>query len=401
LGTLFKKTGRLKEAEQAYASALALFKQLAADDPTRPESRQELALSHDNMGGLLRDIGRLKEAAEAHAAGIAIQKQLVAEYPNRPEFRQELAIGYINLGRLLWITGPLNEAEAAFAAALALQKQLAADFPTRPEFRVELADSQNNLGVLCWKTGRLPEAEAALRAAIDLRRQLAADFLARPHIRQRLAGSYGNLGGVFEDTGRLKEAEEAYIAALALSRQLAADFPNQPDMRNGLASALGNLALYHLKRRDFQAAKAKIEEALPHQEAVLKANPGNPTYRQFYVNRLTALVQTSAGLGDSAAAKQAARRLSDLGWDPPANAYDAACALSLCIPIVQENEKTRQQERDKQAKFYGDQAMDMFREAVARGFENAAHMKQDKDLNPLRGREDFKTLLANLEANKQ
>ena len=47
------RLGELKEAEAAYADALALHKQLAADFPTRPEFRQELAGSHNNLGILL------------------------------------------------------------------------------------------------------------------------------------------------------------------------------------------------------------------------------------------------------------------------------------------------------------------------------------------------------------
>ena len=45
---------RFKEAEAAYAEALAILKQLAADFPSRPEFRQELAMSHDNLGALLQ-----------------------------------------------------------------------------------------------------------------------------------------------------------------------------------------------------------------------------------------------------------------------------------------------------------------------------------------------------------
>jgi hypothetical protein len=57
------------------------------------------------------------------------QKQLAADFPTRPEFRQELAMSYNNLGALLERTGRFKEAEVAYQDALALQKQLAADFP--------------------------------------------------------------------------------------------------------------------------------------------------------------------------------------------------------------------------------------------------------------------------------
>src|SRR5207249_3779480 len=98
---------------------------------------------------------------------------------------------------------------------------------------------------------------------------------------------------------------------------------------------------------------------------------------------------------DQAAAVRAAEQVRDLGWDPPANAYNAACALSLCIPIVEKQEPAASARAA--AQFYGDQAMKMLKEAIARGWKDAAHMKKDTDLDPLRQREDFKTMLAELE----
>jgi hypothetical protein len=41
--------------------------------------------------------------------------------------------------------------------------------------------------------------------------------------------------------------------------------------------------------------------------------------------------------------------------------------------------------------------MKLLREAVAKGFKDAAHMKQDSDLAPLRQRPDFQKLLKELE----
>jgi hypothetical protein len=51
--------------------------------------------------------------------------------------------------------------------------------------------------------------------------------------------------------------------------------------------------------------------------------------------------------------------------------------------------------------FYGDEAMKLLRDAVAKGFQDAAHMKKDSDLDPLRGRDDFQKLLADLEAKPE
>jgi hypothetical protein len=44
-----------------------------------------------------------------------------------------------------------------------------------------------------------------------------------------------------------------------------------------------------------------------------------------------------------------------------------------------------------------DRALVMLKNAVARGYKDAARMKNDPALEPLRAREEFKTLLAELE----
>ena len=101
---------------------------------------------------------------------------------------------------------------------------------------------------------------------------------------------------------------------------------------------------------------------------------------------------------DQAGAERAAAQLRDLGWDPPGNAYDAACALALCIPVIQTDDKLSKTERGSAVQFYGDGAMNMLKAADAKGWKNAAHMKKVADLDHLRDREDFKKLIAELEA---
>ena len=49
------------------------------------------------------------------------------------------------------------------------------------------------------------------------------------------------------------------------------------------------------------------------------------------------------------------------------------------------------------ARFYGNEAMKMLRDAVAKGFNNAQQMKEDACLAPLREWEDFQKLLTELQ----
>ena len=51
---------------------------------------------------------------------------------------------------------------------------------------------------------------------------------------------------------------------------------------------------------------------------------------------------------------------------------------------------------DKKAE-YAERAMELLRKSVKAGYKDVAHLKQDKDLDPLRERDDFKKLLAELQ----
>ena len=73
VGNIWYRLGDLAQAEAAYREALEIRKQLAVDFPTRPEFRQEQALSQNNLGLLLRDTGRLKEAEAAYREAVEIR----------------------------------------------------------------------------------------------------------------------------------------------------------------------------------------------------------------------------------------------------------------------------------------------------------------------------------------
>ncbi len=396
-GNLLSATGRLPQAEKDYEQALGIQKQLASDFPTRPEFRQHLALVHNNRGLLLRDTGRLKEAVKDYGEALSIYQQLVTENPARPDFRRELAASLLNRGALLRDAGRLPDAVKDWNQALRIYKLLVADFPTRPEFRHELGKSHLNRGILLRATGRLPEAEKDYEQALSIHKQMAADFPTRPEFRQHLAQSHNNRGLLLFSTGRLPEAEKDWKEALGICKQLVADFPRQPDLHNDLAGTCMNLAFFQQRRGNPAAAKRLHLEGRPHHLAALKDNPRQPTYRQFYRNHLGLLTAVHAELLEPQDAVRTAGARRDLGWDAPTDAYDAAWFLSQCIPIVAKHDKLDDRQRKEAAQFYGDAAMELLRDAVSKGYKDVARLRNNAALAPLRQREDFQKLVAQLE----
>ncbi len=71
--------------------------------------------------------------------------------------------------------------------------------------------------------------------------------------------------------------------------------------------------------------------------------------------------------------------------------------LSQCVPIVAKHDKLDDQQRKPAAQFYGDAATKMLRDAVSKGYKDLAHMKKDTDLDPLRQRDDYRKLVAELQ----
>jgi eukaryotic-like serine/threonine-protein kinase len=399
LGLLLQHSGRLKEAESAYLEAVAILKKLAAEVPGRPEFAQVLAGTFNNLGNLLYlDITRLKDAESAHAEALAIRQQLVAAFPGRPILRRALAMSHGNLGEIFQRTRRPEKAEPALRDAVALQKQAVANLPDRPEFRLDLAKYLFNLGNLIRDKGLLTEAESIYAEALPIHKHLVAEFPTRPEFRESLASGQNNLGLLLRDKGLLKDAEEAQTEALAIQKRLAAEFPEVTDYRNAVAGTLFNLANLAGKRRDFAAARRFLDEALPHHQAALKGNPQRSDYRESYRTNLLELTRTFAGQGDRPGALAVATKGHNLGWDPAVDAYWAACMLAQCMPIVRKDDKLAAPRRQAEIAFYADQAMAMLRDALDKGYKDAGQMQTDRNLDPLRAREDFKTVVAELEA---
>ncbi len=66
--------------------------------------------------------------------------------------------------------------------------------------------------------------------------------------------------------------------------------------------------------------------------------------------------------------------------------YDFACVYAVASGKIADKKQE-----------YADRAMEMLHKAVKAGYKDAGHMKKDTDLDPLRGRADFKKLVADLE----
>jgi serine/threonine-protein kinase len=293
----------------------------------------------------------------------------------------------------------LEPAQRAFLEkALGYYEDFAQETGHTPEVRQSVAGAHLRVGTIRYRLGQHQEVEAAYRRALELQARLAADFPAVLQYRHELAKTHNNLGALLSDTGRSQEAEASYHDARDLQKRLAADFPAVPDYHWEQGNTLDGLAELARRRKDYAAARRLLEEAEPHLQKALEANPRHPTYRLFFCENRDRLAATLLDLGEYAGAADAAADLTRIAFEPAGDAYKAAGFFARCVPLAQKDAKLSEAQRKELAKSYGDRAVGALRQAVAKGYKDAAHLKKDTDLDPLRDRDDFRKLLADLAA---
>jgi tetratricopeptide (TPR) repeat protein len=433
LGNLLDDLGKREEAEALYRQAVAIGEKLADEFPNVPAYRRELAGSHNNLGILLAVLENRGGAETAKRRALAIRAKLAADFPAEPVYRDELAQSYVNLGNSLAHLGQRKKAAALFREAIAIRDRLAAKFPTVPRYRQELATSYSALGNVLNALRKDEDADLAHRRAIAIREKLAAEFRTMPAHRRELALSYNNRGLALMSLGKRAEAEASYRQAIVTHERLAAEFPNVPehaihlgggycnfgnlfrdsqpetalgwyrkaiatlhpvvDKEPRLVDARRFLCNSHFGRAVVLDALGRHAEATRDWERALELDDGSrkPTFRQrIFRNR-----KDAAGCL-AAAAEYEARKPTDAGA-----LYDAACNRSVCSAVILQDPKTPADDAARLAREQADLAMSWLHKAVAAGCRDAEHLKQDKDLDALREREDFKSLLAELQAKKK
>jgi tetratricopeptide (TPR) repeat protein len=100
---------------------------------------------------------------------------------------------------------------------------------------------------------------------------------------------------------------------------------------------------------------------------------------------------------DATCCRQTAELWDKLNRTDHDSLYKAACFRAATASLLRAADKSPEAAREVDAE--SNRAMIRLRQAVAAGYKDAAHMKKDIDLDSVRGREDFKKLVANLERN--
>lgn len=360
LGNALSDHERLDEAIACYRQAIEI-------DP-------KFAVAYNNLGLALRDQNKLSEALAACQRAIDIDPNYAAAYNNLglvlreqkklPEalaacqraidIDSNYAVAYLNLGRALEDQGKPSAAIAAYITAINLDPNT--------------STGHFNLGNALCSLKKLDEAADAYRKAIEL--------------NPKSAIAYGNLGNVLRAQKKLDQAIVAYDKAIEID-------PKYVSAHNGLGAILCD------ERKEYDKAI----------ECFRKALETDPKDANAYRNLGIALgkkARQQRDMKNAAVCLAVAAEYESLNLAEAAfKLYDAACIRALCASAIQEDPTTPADDAARLASEQADLAMAWLHKAVAAGYRDTTHIKQDKDVDALREREDFNKLIADLESQKK
>ncbi len=398
LGELTDKIGSSQEALAAHRKALGLRRELAAEPGADVETRLDVARSLGAAGtllyytgdpaGALRACEELREIATALEAG-----------PATDAVRAAVAKSYNAIGYLLRQTGRPAEALQAFQKALAIYQKLGDDNPAVAKYQSDLALCHYYIGLLQLKwMGKAEGALTAFHRGLAIQQKLADANPAVTEFQYTLAIIHDGVGWSLLNMGKPVEGAEAERKAADIMQKLVDDNPAVTVRQAWLANIQINIGRALDRQKRSVEAFTALEKGLSTFQRLAKVDPDHAFLRRTLGEAHAFRGGARARAGQPAQAAADLRRALELwaalpGLDMEIQ-VERARALALLAGLGRDaNSGVTKGE----ARTFADQSVAALAEAVQGGWGLPSELKEP-DFDPLRGRADFRKLVAEVEA---
>ncbi len=216
-----------------------------------------------------------------------------------------------------------------------------------------------------------------------------------------LARNQKAVGLLLADLKRPDDAILALREAVLLMDQLPTDYPHPGVRRWRLADFTKSLATALESRDRWDEASGHLDKAvrlLTEPPSLFQDQVVKGLAAQSLAEMIILRLQHFAKARNAAGCRQAAELWEELTGTDSVSLYNAACFRAITAAVIKQDPKIPAADAARLAEEEADRAMSRLTKAVAAGYKDAAHMKEDKDLDVLRTREDFKKLLLELGA---
>jgi eukaryotic-like serine/threonine-protein kinase len=352
-------SGKLIEAMTAARSKL-----------NRPDADDSLVTLRAHRAEALAKLGRKEEAKRDLEIALETGKKLVSDFPSIPKYLLTLSSAYENQADILTTQKDYAGAEEAYRQALGTREQLVKDHPANLEWQVAKGITQVKLGLAVVGL-QLGNAGSGLQFALSKR---------PPEVLMRALDWHDG-------------------AVQTLSEVLRRD-PRNSEARHWLTQAYQWRGATWMNWEDPIGAEADYNAALEIADAknqtVLRmlrwsaSNDGTAAERLTHADRMARRGKHETAF--NAVEKTTREELE--GTDT----YNAACVVALCAAAARADGRLAPIARDRLGEQYTLRSVALLRQAVARGFKDRTHLKQDEDLKAIRGHPEYQKFSEEIES---
>jgi len=367
--------------------AIALLEALPAPDREALEAQKLLADCYAERGSLAVSTS-FTDGEHDLLRALAIMEPLVRAYPNDPVRRYAVAMANHKLGLAYHAVGRTAEAVRHTLRAVALQTALAREFPWIDDHQAVLAEHYLILAVFYDSLGRKADATAAADHADRLLRALVARHPGEIHYALPLAMVCINRASLLSQPAENKAA----LALLTEAAELTEDaLRREPTLGHARQTAISA----HRGRADTLVTLGRFAEAVPDWDRLIELDPPNAWAGR--VHRATLLARA----GEHARAAAEAQALEKEATISANGLYDCALIYVEAVRSAWADSRLPTKDRAALTERYAVRSVALLQKLQSRGFFNdpnhARTLRESEALWLLRGREDFRRLMATVE----
>jgi tetratricopeptide (TPR) repeat protein len=405
-------TGSAADAVLEYQQVVVLWEKLLASEPHNRAYTENLARTLNQLGAALVVLKVNDQALQTFGRARGLLEPLAGsgQYASVP--RRELALTLRQIASLENDNGQFAKALTSIQQALAIESQRLADDPHVLESQISAAKTYSILAqIMLGQPDGWELASAAYLKTIDI---LQAVTQHRPELASQsyeMALCLGNLSSCQRMEGKLDSALASAQKALTIFERLNRQTPDLFTYQQGLGSAYNMMSDLHRLRREPTDSLTFAQKARTLLERMVSEHSQDESCRADLAKSHNNIGRIFQQMGDSIEALRSYRRAVDLYETisnlDPRNNYNLASNLSLCIPLIGTKNGSQGSldtlnlsKRDlRRRQIYSDRAIELLRTAVRGGFRNDEILRSDTDLDAIRDRAEFQSLLKDVEAD--
>jgi tetratricopeptide (TPR) repeat protein/tRNA A-37 threonylcarbamoyl transferase component Bud32 len=390
LGKIYRQLGQTKKALQTYQKCLEITKERVKIKNYSDPSRQNLANTYFELAFCSEELSRdMKATLSYNQDGLKLYEDIynkpkLDDFPlDRKVVRSGLAEAYTRVGVTQYRMGELRAALENYRKAYNLRRDLADEMKDNPRLKQDLSYSMMALAETSFRLGDRTLADDFYGQALDQREAMTK-------LKPNDLASLKELGDVYYMIGEFKLRCGDLAAArsnLESSRGRRKDLVDR-EPRNVLLGRDLGMVLYRLG--NLAELEKASDEARRLYEASLKIREDLATISEGNDRRQTELMLALAHAGQTARALELADRFSvGPNVDREQRIFLASCYAQVA--------RATPPEMDEQVQTALVKAVGAVRTAVREGFRDRVYLETEPDLEPIRGRDDFKQILREMQ----